>query len=138
MKTYQTKVSKLRGTDYHEVYKKAFNYYNKVKGKTKRRPYIRSTYFNKDKIFLAIFWSHLKQKNWRDRLRRIRYLPPAIELISNSRLEPISKENPNKTTEVLHRFAGVTIDKDIFFVQIKEKKKTGKKYFISTYPLYDK
>jgi hypothetical protein len=68
----------------------------------------------------------------------MRYLPPAIELISNSRLEPISKENPNKRTEVLHRFVGVTIDKDIFFVQIKEDKKTGKKYFISTYPLYDK
>jgi hypothetical protein len=36
MKTYQTKVSKLTGTDYHEVYKKAFSYYDKVKGKTKK------------------------------------------------------------------------------------------------------
>jgi len=138
MKTYQTKYSKLAGTDYHEVYKKAFGCYKKVRAKTKRRPYVRSAYFKKDKIFLAIFWSHLKQKNWSDRLRRMRYLPCAIELIRHSKFEPTSKENPNKHGEILHRFSGITADKDLFFVQIKEDKKTGQKYFLSTFPMYDK
>jgi len=54
-------------------------------------------------------------------------------LIKNIRLEPTSKQNPNKPKEILHRFAGLTKDKEIFYVQIKEDKNTDKKYFMSVF-----
>lgn len=134
MKAYKTKVERLRGTDYHEVYGKANSYYKKVKAPTKRKPYIRSAFFNKDKIFLDYFWDHLRQKNWRDRVRRLRYFPCAIDLLKNSKFTPATKQNPNKKNELLHRFGGVTADNEIFFVQVKEDKKTDQKYFISVFP----
>lgn len=135
MRIYQTKAEKLSGTDFHEVYKKAFGLYEQIRKKTKRRAYLRSAYFKKDKIFLTLFWQHLWDKNkWQDRMRRLKYFLAALELIQYSRCEPKSKENPNKAGEVLHRFAGSTKDKDLFFVQIKENKKTGQKYFISVFP----
>lgn len=62
MKAYQTKTAKLSGTDFHEVHKKAFAIYQKIAKKTKRRPYIRSAYFKKEKIFLTLFWPHLHEK----------------------------------------------------------------------------
>jgi len=57
-----------------------------------------------------------------------------LELAKNSRNRPVSKENPNKRGEILHRFAGLTRDKEVFFVQIKEDKKGKKKYFMSCFP----
>ena len=134
MKTYQTKSNKLTGTDYHEVYKKTFNYYKRIKARTKRRSYIRSAYFKKDKIFLAIFWNHLNQKNWKDRTRRLKYFPAAIELIRHSKFNPSSEENRNKRNEMLHRFAGITNDNELFYVQIKEEKNSGQKFLISIFP----
>jgi len=135
MKFYQTKAKKLEGTDFHEVRKKAFDIYKQITSRSKRRPYIRSAYFKKDKIFLALFWQHLwdKQK-WQDRMRRLQFFEAGIELIRHSRFEPSSKENPNKSGEILHRFAGSTKEKELFFVQIKEDKKTGQKYLISIFP----
>lgn len=122
MKFYQTKIEKLSGSDYHEVHKKAFELYKKVKKQTKRRPYLRSVYFNKDKKFLETFWHHLyEKKSLKNKVKRMKYFPCAIELIQKSRFEPSSKENPNKRTEILHRFTGATKDKDLFFVQRLEK-----------------
>ena len=43
-------------------------------------------------------------------------------------------ENADNRNEILHRFAGKTKDKEIFFVQIKENKKNSKKYFMSCFP----
>lgn len=63
MKTYSTKVKPFSGTDYHELISKALLLYKKIKKYTKRKPYIRSAYFKKDKIFIDYFWSHLKQKS---------------------------------------------------------------------------
>lgn len=134
MKVYQTKVKRLSGTDYREIHSRALNIYRQIKAKTKRRPYIRSAYFKKDKVFLDYFWQHLWQKNWRDRVRRLKYYPCALDLIKNSRVEPISKQNPNKPTEILHRFAGFTKNKELFFVQIKEDKKTDQKSLMSIFP----
>ncbi len=139
MKVYKTKTKKLNGTNFHEVNQKAFGLYQQIKRKTKRRPYIRSAYFKKDKIFLELFWRHLFDKpNWRDRVRRLKYFPCAIELIQNNSFDPISKKNPNKPSEILHRFADVTKDNDLFFVHIKEDKKTGQKYFMSVFPAGNK
>jgi hypothetical protein len=134
MAIYRTKAKKLPGTDFHEVRKKAFAIYQRIKRRTKRRPYVRSSYFKKDKIFLAPFWHHLFDKKWQDRLRRLQYYEAAIELIRHNRFEPQSKENPNKRGEVLHRFVGRTSENEIFFVQIKEDKRTGNKYLISMFP----
>jgi len=139
MKSYRTKTKKLSGSDFHEVHRRALNLYKEIKKKTKRRPYIRSAYFKKDKIFLELFWQHLFDKpNWRDRTRRLKYFPCAIELIRKSGFEPESKENPNKRTEILHRFGGVTKENDMFFAQIKEDKRTGQKFLISVFPLGQK
>lgn len=139
MKVYKTKTSKLPGTDYHEVYKKAFGFYAEIRRRTKRRPYVRSEYFKKDKIFLPLYWSHLHaKKNFRDKVRRMKYFPCGIELIQHTRIDPVSKEDPNRSSTILHRFAGVTKDNDLFFVQVKEDKRTGQKWLISTFPLGEK
>jgi hypothetical protein len=134
MKAYQSKFKKLPGTDYKEIYPVALKIYKQIKRRTKRKPYIRSVYFKKDKIFLDYFWQHLRQKNWRDRNRRLKYYSCAIDLIRNSRMEPTSEQNPHKQKEILHRFAGTTKDKDVFIVQIKQDKKTGEKHFMSVFP----
>lgn len=111
IQAYATKSKKLPGTNFSEVYKKAFGLYSRIKKQTKRRPYVRSKYF-----------------------RRVKYFPCAIELIQNTKFNPVSKENPNEKSEVLHRFTGITSEKEIFFVQIKEDKKTDQKYLISIFP----
>lgn len=138
MQVYKTKVKRLTGTDFHDVRKKAFGLYESIRKKSKRRPYIRSAYFNKEKIFLGLFWEHLFDKqNWRDRVRRSKYFPAAIELIQKTRFNPSSKENPNKAGEILHRFAGATADNYLFYVQIKEDKRKGQKWLISVFPEND-
>lgn len=135
MRIYEAKSKKLGGTDFYEVRKKAFGLYKEIIKKSKRRPYVRSAYFEKDKVFLALFWQHLwdKQK-WQERMRRLKFFAAGIELIQNSKFEPKSKENPNNANELLHRFAGSTKEKELFFVQIKEDKKTDQKYLISIFP----
>ncbi len=133
---YTTKAKKLPGSRWADVYKKAHEQFLDIKEKSKRRPYIKSKYFNKDKIFLGLFWHHLHEKrNLRDKTQRLKLFPCAIELIRNSCITPESKENTDRKSEILHRFTGKTNDGDIFFVQIKEDKRSGQKYFISVFPL---
>ena len=134
MISYQTNKKKLPGTNYAEVRKNAVIVFNQIKKRTKRRPYVRSVYFNKQKIFFDYFWTHLSQKNPRERFKRLQYFEAAVELIKHSRNHPCSKQNPNRNTEILHRFAGLTKGKKLFYIQIKEDKKSDKKYFISCFP----
>lgn len=135
MQTYKTKTKKLAGTSYPEIRKKAYAIHQKIKSKSKRKTYIRSAYFKKDKIFLDLFWSHTFEKNYWDQMRRMKFFDCGIELIRKSNYEPTSKENPNKAGEILHRFAGVSADNELFFVQIKENKSTSKKFLISIFPV---
>lgn len=136
MQIYRTKVKRLPGTHWRQVIEKAFGQYKIIKQKTKRRPYIRSTYFKKEKIFLELFWSHLHEKtNIGDKTRRLKYFPCAIELIENSSYEPTTKENPNRKDELLHRFMGSTPNDEVFYVQIKEERKSKQKWLISIFPL---
>ncbi|MFA7245160.1 MAG: hypothetical protein WC070_03210 [Candidatus Magasanikbacteria bacterium] len=133
---YKTKTKKLPGTHWYQVIENGLEQYKKIKNKTKRRPYVRSAYFKKEKIFLELFWNHLYEKaNIRDKTRRLKYFSCAIELIENSKYSPTSKENPNKKSEILHRFMGSTPEDEVFFVQIKEEKKNGQKWLISIFPL---
>ena len=132
---YQTNKNKLPGTRYGEVRKQALSIFGQIKKRTKRQPYIRSAYFKKEKILLNFFWPHLFQKSPGKRFKRLQYFPCAVDLIRNSRIIPTSKENVDNRNEILHRFIGQTKQKEIFFVQIKEEKKSSKKYFMSCFPL---
>lgn len=132
---HQTKTDKLPGTKYKEVRKAALSVFGEIKRRTKRKPYVRSAYFHRQKIFFDYFWDHLwRTGGYKERTKRLKYFEAAIEVLRHSRNEPISKENPNKTSEILHRFAGLTKDKELFYVQVKEDKPTGKKYFMSCFP----
>jgi len=133
MKVYKTKVKKLGGTNYKEVIKKARKAYHEIEKRSKRIAHIKSAYFKKEKVFINIFWEHLNQKSPRDRIRRLKLLPCAYELIENSINNPTSKKNPNVESEILHRFGGITADNELFYIQIKENKR-GRKDFISVFP----
>ncbi|MEK7189839.1 MAG: hypothetical protein AAB666_02555 [Patescibacteria group bacterium] len=136
MKIYQVKSDKLHVTNFSEICKSAFEIYKIIKKRSKRRSYVRSAYFNKEKIFLELFWQHLHEKlNHRDKVRRVRYFPCAIELIQHTKFDPESKENVDRKSEILHRFAGKTKNGEMFFVQIKEDKKSGQKWFMSVFPI---
>jgi len=136
MKIYQSKEGALSGSNFSEINKKAFRLYSEIKKRTKRRPYIRSAYFKKEKIFISLFWQHLHSKfNHRDKVRRVKYFACAIELIQKSRFDPESKESADRQSEMLHRFAGKSKDGQLFFVQIKEDKRSGEKSFISVFPM---
>ncbi len=130
---YQTKSLKLSGTDLEELEKTAKDIFKKIKSKTKRKAYIRSSYFNKQKVFFDYFWQHLNQKRRRERRVRLQLFSGAIEVIKNSRNAPVSNDNPANRNEILHRFAGLTKDKKLFYVQIKEDKRKGHKYFMSAF-----
>lgn len=131
---YLTKSKKLTGRHRKIIYDKAMHYYKNFLPKTKRKPYLRSQYFNNEKIFFDIFWDHLKQKRQAEQTRRLRFLPAALELIKNTHYKPTSKQNPNRLKEILHRFTGSTIDGEVFFVQIKENMNNQKKYLVSIFP----
>lgn len=131
---YRTITQPIRGSSWAEVAPQARHLLRSIARRTKRRPYIRSAYFRKDKVFLSYFWQHLSQKPYPEQLRRLRYLPCAIELIRKSRHRPTSKQNPNRPDEILHRFAGMTPDHQLFMVQIKESQQTDRKELMSVFP----
>ncbi|HEY9583782.1 MAG TPA: hypothetical protein VJI66_02360 [Candidatus Paceibacterota bacterium] len=133
-KIYRTKAKKLKGDEGRSIYSQAFSLYKNIASKTKRRPFIRSKYFNKEKIFLDYFWHHLREKNSIDQKRRLVYYACAIDLIKSNRFIPTSKNDPNNKSDILHRFSGITKNNDLFYVQIKENLKTKEKYFISVFP----
>ena len=133
-KSYKTKTAQIPNLNPKAVHKLASSLYKSIASKTKRRPYVRSVYFEKEKIFLDHFWQHLFTKNWRDRTRRLRQYPCALDLIKNSHVEPISRTNPNKKSEMLHRFSGINSNGVHFYVQIKEDKRSGEKHLMSIFP----
>ena len=134
MKIYKSKCSQLTGTSYDEVVKKARKEHNEIRRRTKRQPYIRSKYYKKDKVFINLFWDHLNQKNSHDRQRRLKLYSCAIDLMKNTTFDPIPKPNPNKAGEIVYRFAGESFDGELYFVQIKENIRNGRKDFISVFP----
>lgn len=134
MKYYKTKKPKIPGTSFKEVNKIAKLIFKSVKAKSKRTPYIRSSYFKKEKIFLTLFWDHLFDKKEMDRVRRLKFYECALDLIKNSNYNPETRENFAKKDELLHRFYGATEKGEEFVVQIKENKRTKRKDLISVYP----
>lgn len=134
MVLFPVKANKITGSSDKEVIKKAKDYFTVIERRTKRRPYIRSAYFGKQKIFFTYFWSHLYQKPPKERKRRLVYLPCALELIQGNKNAPVSMVNPAKKSELLHRFMGITKEKEVFYVQIKENVNTDRKEFMSVFP----
>lgn len=135
MTPYQTKLKKFSGSNLKEVKKSALLFYKReVEKSSRKQPYVRSAYFKKEKVFFIYFWDHIFQKSPKERFERLKYLQAAVDLVKNSRNQPISKENPNKRGEILYRFEGFTRDKELFYIQIKEDKKSKKKYFMSCFP----
>ena len=134
MEPFPVKAEKISGFDDANIVKNAKDFFATIERKTKRRPYIRSAYFDKQKIFFTYFWHHLFQKPPKERRMRIQFLACAIELVQKSKNAPSTKENPNKPSELLHRFVGITKEKEVFYVQIKENKKTDRKELMSVFP----
>jgi hypothetical protein len=131
---YQTKAEKITGRRYTDVRKSARNSYAIIERRTNRNPYVRSAYFKKEKVFVNLFWQHIMQKHEGERKKRLRYFDCAIELLEKTTLPPITKRNPNGRNELVHRFNGMTPTGEIFYVQIKEEVRTGRKYFMSVFP----
>jgi hypothetical protein len=134
MQVYKSKYGRLTGSSYGEVYPKALAVYRQAQAHTKRQPYLRSRYFSKDKIFLAYFWLHLRQKNFKDRTRRLRFYEAALDVLRNTTFTPTTKQNPEDANELLHRFYGITREDELFYIQVKENNKTGRKDLISVFP----
>jgi hypothetical protein len=135
MKVHRVNSSPYHGTDYEEVYPPARKLYNQIKAHTKRQPYVRSAYFKKEKVFIELFWIHLNQKNRKERNKRLKYYACGIELLRLTRQQPVTKKNPNKSNEQMHRFAGVTPNGELFYVQVKENVRTKRKDLMSIFPV---
>ena len=134
MVPYKIKSAKLPGTRFEELIKEARSVFKVLEKKTKRNPYIRSAYFDKRKVFFDSFWTHLYQKPFKERAKRLKYFKCSLELIKKSMNDPDSKQNPNKIGETLHRFGGLTKNGELFYVQIKEDKKTKRLDLMSIFP----
>jgi hypothetical protein len=134
MKYYKTKSHLVDGDQYKEVEKNSRLIYKQIAAKSKRNPYLRAPYFDKEKVFIEIFWTHLFQKSKTDRKRRLKYFSCALELIANSRYTPDTCLNPNGNGNTLYRFYGTTRTGQNFIVQISKDRRTGDKYLMSIFP----
>lgn len=103
--------------------------------RTKRRPYIRSAYFQKEKVFFDYFWQHLQRKALPDRARRLRFFPCAIELVRKSRLEPQTYLSAGTPIMIQHVFFGETTEHQHFAVVVSHDKRRGTKQLLTCYPL---
>ena len=135
MTPYKTKSGLLPGSNLGEVYRSAWAVFHKIESKTKRKPYLRSAYFSKEKIFFDFFWNHLKQKSPRERFRRLKFFKASFEVIKHSKNMPTIKGSPDKKSEILYRFAGMTKGGELFIVQVKENKNSKRKYLMSCFPV---
>jgi hypothetical protein len=135
MRIYKSKYSLLSGSDKHEVMKLARYEYHLIQKKTPRRvPYVRSKYFIKDKIFINNFWEHLNQKSPKERVKRLKLYPCAIDLLRNSTYTPDTIFSNTNMNINLHRFYGQTKQGNYFCVQVQENKRNNRKEFISVFP----
>lgn len=133
VKTYRSKASVIPGTSYDEVLRAARKEHKKIENLTKRQPYIRSTYFKKDKVFVSLFWTHIMQKHRKVRTKRLELYAAAIDLLRNSHQEPETIFQKGDLSVLLHRFYGTTKDGVEFCVQVKQDKRSGRKDFMSVF-----
>lgn len=134
-KVYQCKTQPLIGNRFVGILPQARSVFRVLQKQTKRRPYIRSLYFQKEKVFFDFFWHHLEQKSIVDRVRRLKYLPCALELLRKSRLNPQIFIDSNQKQIIKYRFIGMASESTYFAVIIQENLKKRNKQLISIYPL---
>lgn len=133
---YQCKAKCLTGHRYTDIMPLARVLFRELKRKTKRRPYVRSAYFEKDKIFFDFFWHHLNTMLPSERAKRLRFFPCALELLQKSRNNPITFIDVQRPDVIKHMFQGKTADGYCFAVVIQQERKTGKKQLLTLYPLH--
>ena len=133
MKLDNTTYPQLSGSSYSEVLKRARQEYNVIAHLTKRQPYVKSKYFSGEKVFLAVFWTHLMNKNQKDRTKRLRFYKAALDLLRNSQINPDTITSTEDQRMLLYRLYGVTKDGSYFCVQVKEDKRTKRKDFMSVF-----
>ncbi len=128
---YKTSAACLKASGTSDLFRKARAVYNSIVKSNRRMAYVRSRYFGGDKVFLDLFWAHLKQKNSAERQRRLMLYPCAIELIRKTTCAP---ESIHDSGNKYFRFFGTSSDGVNFAVQIKRNSK-NQKYFMSVFPL---
>ena len=133
MNSDNTKYPQLSGSSYSEVLKRARQEYNVIAHLTKRQPYVKSKYFSGEKVFLAVFWTHLMNKNQKDRTKRLRFYKAALDLLRNSQINPDTIASTEDQRMLLYRFYGVTKDGSHFCIQVKEDIRTKRKDFMSVF-----
>ena len=133
MHVYTSKYPRLPGSSYNESLNHARREYNVIAHSTKRQPYVKSKYFNGNKVFLKVFWDHVMQKRLKERTRRLRFYRAALDVLRHSQITPETTFNADDRNILLHRFYGVTKDGIYFCVQVKEDKRTGHKDFMSVF-----
>jgi hypothetical protein len=129
---YKSKYLLLPVTDYPEAMRLARAEYSRHVASARRLAYIRSAYFDNSKVFIDMFWVHLKQKRKGEQIVRSKYLKVAFDLLKNSRIKPEIVIYNNRIH--LYRFLGITSDGKNFYVQVKVDVKTGRKDFMSVFP----
>ena len=134
MDYYQTKIAPIAGTTVGDVMNTARRIFRQAVRSGRRRPYIRSAYFGKEKVFLDNFWPHIYQKSFNERPKRLRFMPCAFELVRYSRVLPVITLDSNDSYNILYRFKGKATTGQIFYVQIKEDKKRKQKFLMSVFP----
>lgn len=129
---WKVKAPVISTSSYTRMRNSALSIYRERERKSKRKPYIRSAYFKKEKIFLHHFWNHLFEKNPKDRMRRMKFFGCALELLEHSTYPP--EINYQTKKETLYRFYGKTSNDLAFVAQVKERNSTGNKFIISVFP----
>ena len=135
MKFYQSKYPLLPGSSLDEVLPLARSSYKRICAKTRRIPYINTKCksFKTAKVFLDVFWTHIFQKSPKERTARLKLYQCALDTLRNSRIEPESQPSFDQRVR-LYRLYGVSREGKKFCIQIKEERKTGRKYFMSVFP----
>lgn len=134
IRAYQCKTKSLSGHRFVDIIPQARKLLRALQKQTKRRSYVRSTYFHKDKIFFDFFWQHMQGKSVVDRARRLKYLSCALELLQKSRIDPITFMDENHPGVIKHEFRGNAPDGTIFSVIVQEDRKTNRKQLLTLYP----
>ena len=136
IKFFQSKYNVLPGSDLEELASAARKVYKQAVGKSRRLPSVNSKckLFKTPRVFLDLYWPHLNQKPPRERFRRIGLYQCALDTIRNSRISPVVAQSGDGKS-IYYRFYGVTRAGIKFCVQIKEDRKSGRKHFMSVYPV---
>jgi hypothetical protein len=127
---YQSKYDRLRASNDREAFYEARLTFRKYDNK-RRQPYIRSKYFDGQKVFLNMFYIHLGQKSPREQRKRIVFVTCAIDLLQHTKIIP--EYFVVKTIEY-YRFYGQTKSGVKFAVQVMKDKKRNR-YFMSCFPI---